>query len=81
MSQIKVGDIVKALDFNGIDNCFMVGKVIAVSEQFGEFRAQFIKRVWEGQEDRRFKTDFFTAPLQGNHMFDNPAMPRISVIA
>jgi len=79
MSSIKVGDIVKSLDFNGIDNCYMVGKVVGVHEM-GTFRAKFIKRVWQGSEDRKFKTDFFTAPLQGNHMFDKPEFPRVIVL-
>jgi hypothetical protein len=77
---MRVGDIVKSLDFNGIDNCYMVGVVVGVHEM-GTFRARFIKRVWEGVEDRKFKTDYFTAPQQGRHMFDNDAMPRVSVIA
>jgi hypothetical protein len=77
---MRVGDIVKSMDFNGIDDCYMVGVVVAV--QFdGLFRAKFVKRVWQGVEDRKFKTDFFTAPLQGQHMFDNDAMPRVSVVA
>ncbi len=77
---MKVGDIVKSLDFNGIEDCYMIGKVVAV--QFdGLFRAQFIKRVWEGVEDRKFKTDYFTAPLQGNHFMDRDDQPRIVVIA
>lgn len=80
MSKINVGDVVKSLDFNGIDNCYMVGKVVGVNFD-GTFRAKFIKRVWQGAEDRKFKTDFFTAPLQGNSIFDNDAMPRISVVA
>ncbi len=77
---MRVGDIIKSLDFNGIDNCYMVGVVVGVHEM-GTFRARFIKRVWEGVEDRKFKTDYFTAPQQGQHMFDNDAMPRVSVIA
>jgi hypothetical protein len=80
MVGIKVGDIVKSLDFNGIDNCYMVGKVVGVHFD-GTFRAKFVKRVWEGEEDREFKTDFFTAPQQGEHMFDNDTMPRVSVVA
>ena len=78
---LKVGDIVKSLDFNGVDNCYMVGKVVSVSEQFGDFRAEFIKRVWQGEVDKKFKTDFFTAPLQGNQFMDNANAPRIVVIA
>ena len=79
MSQIKVGDIVKSLDFNGIDSCYMIGVVVGVHEM-GTFRAKFIKRVWESVEDRKFKTDFFTAPQQGQHMFDKPDSPRVLVI-
>lgn len=76
---MQVGDIVKSLDFNGIENCYMVGKVVAIQGD-GLFRAEFIKRVWQGAEDRKFKTDYFTAPLQGNSIFDNDAMHRVQVI-
>lgn len=77
---MQVGDIVKSLDFNGIDNCYMVGKIVGVHFD-GTFRAKFIKRVWQGVEDRKFKTDYFTAPLQGNSVFDNDSIPRVSVVA
>ncbi len=80
MQDLKVGDIVKSLDFNGVDDCYMIGKVVAVRFD-GQFRAKFIKRVWQGAEDRKFKTDYFTAPLQGNFMFDRADMPRVSVVA
>lgn len=79
MQEIKVGDVVKALDFNGVDNCYMIGKVVGIHGA-DAFRAQFIKRVWQGAEDRKFKTDFFTAPLQGNMFTDTPVMPRVTVI-
>ena len=76
---MQVGDIVKSLDFNGIDNCYMIGKVVAV--QFdGLFRAQFIKRVFDGVEDKKFKTDYFTAPQQGEHFMDRDDSPRVIVI-
>jgi len=79
-NEMKVGDIVKSLDFVGIDNCYMIGKVVGIQND-GLFRAQFIKRVWEGVEDRKFKTDYFTAPVQGNHFMDRDDQPRIVVIA
>lgn len=77
---MQVGDIVKSLDFNGIDNCYMVGKVVGVHHELGTFRAKFIKRVWEGVEDRKFKTEFFTAPQQGQHMSDRAESPRVIVV-
>lgn len=78
---MKVGDIVKSYDFNGVDSCYMVGKVVSISATFGDFRAEFIKRVWQGEVDKKFKTDFFTAPLQGNSTFDNDLTPRVVVVA
>lgn len=81
MSQVKAGDIVKSLDFNGIDDCYMLGQVVSVSKEFGDFRAKFIERVWQGKVDKKFKTDFFTAPVQGNYFMDNDAAPRIIVVA
>lgn len=68
---MQVGTIVKSFDFPGIDNCYMIGKVVGVYEFDGTFRAQFIKRVWEGVEDKKFKPDFFSAPLQGNMFMDD----------
>jgi hypothetical protein len=78
---MRIGDIVKSFDFNGIDNCFIIGKVVGIFETNGTFRAKFIKRVWDGQEDKEFKTDYFTAPLQGNCFMDNAKSPRVIVIA
>jgi hypothetical protein len=76
---MQVGDIVKSLDFNGIDSCYMIGKVVGV--QFdGLFRAKFIKRVWQGVEDKKFKTDYFTAPQQGEQLMDRDDFPRVTVI-
>jgi hypothetical protein len=77
---MKVGDIIKSLDFAGVDNCYMVGQVVGVFKSDGTFRAKFIKRVWQGAEDRKFKTDYFTAPLQGKHFLDADKFPRIFVI-
>lgn len=77
---LRVGDVVKSMDFPDVENCYMVGKVVAVSESFGEFRAEFIKRVWLGSEDRKFKTDYFTAPLQGKAFLDRADAPRVVVI-
>ena len=77
---LNIGDVVKSYDFNGIDSCYMVGKVVGVFKSDGTFRAKFIKRVWENKEDKKFTTDYFTAPLQGNAFMDNPATPRIVVI-
>jgi len=76
---MKVGDIVKSLDFNGIDSCYMIGKVVGVHYD-GTFRAKFIKRVWQGSEDRKCKIDYFNAPQQGNAFMDRDDSPRVVII-
>ena len=76
---MQVGDTVKSRDFVGIDDCYMLGRVVAIHYD-GTFRAQFIKRVWQGREDRKFKTDYFTAPLQGHHFMDRAEEPRVTVV-
>lgn len=69
-SVIKVGDVVKSHDFNGIDSCYMIGKVVSISEMDGTFRAQFVKRVFDGVENKKCKTDYFVTPLPGQLMGD-----------
>jgi len=78
---MNVGDIVKSYDFPGNTECYMIGKVVSISTLYGDFRAQFIKRVWLNKEDKKSTPDFFTAPLQGNSFMDTDASPRIVIIA
>jgi hypothetical protein len=70
---VKIGDVVKSLDFVGINDCFYVGLVVGISKMDGTFRAKTIKRVWQGQLDKKIPSDFFTAPLPGNSFFDDMA--------
>lgn len=75
---MNIGDIVKSYDFPGNTECYMIGKVVGIHGD-GSFRAEFIKRVWLGQHDKKFKTDYFTAPVQGNAFMDEK-FQRIVVI-
>jgi len=79
---VKIGDVVKSLDFVGINDCYYVGLVVGISKMDGTFRAKTIKRVWQGQLDKKFPSDFFTAPIPGNFLFDDEfTTPRIQVVA
>ena len=71
--QVRIGDVVKSLDFVGVNSCYYVGLVTSIDENDGTFRAKTIKRVWEGQADVKPLSDYFTAPLPGNHFFDDLA--------
>ena len=85
-NEIKVGDVVKSLDFVGVNDCFYIGLVTDIFYD-GTFRAKMIKRVWQGQLDNRKRsTDIFIAPLPGESFFDDMAeekglAPRIQVLA
>ena len=82
---VKIGDVVKSLDFVGVNDCFYVGLVTAIQGD-GTFRADTIKRVWMGAVDNRFPSATFVAPLPGNSFFDDMAeekgvAPRVQVLA
>ncbi len=84
-NEIKVGDVVKSLDFVGVNDCFYVGLVTEILND-GRFRAKAIKRVWKGEADKRPLADEFFAPLPGHDFFDDMAewknaAPRIQVVA
>ena len=82
---VKVGDVVKSLDFVGKNDCYRIGLVVAV-HQDGTFCAETVKRVWLNKVDLCFKREEFYAPLPGNHFFDDLAEqknvePRMQVVA
>ena len=78
-SELKVGDVIKSLDFINSDDCYYVGKVVSIAEVEGTFRAKTIKRVWLGLEDKKI-SDYFVAPLQGKMLLDDLGT-RLTVIA
>ena len=83
---VKIGDVVKSLDFVGVNDCFYVGLVVGISKMDGTFRARTVQRVWQGNADKKILSDTFVAPLPGNSFFDDMAEekgvdPRVQVIA
>jgi hypothetical protein len=77
---MKVGDIVKSHDFVGVDNTYMIGRVVGVYERDGTFRARVLKVVFAGTEQKKKVPDYFTAPLPGKMMFDRPDFERVVVL-
>jgi hypothetical protein len=82
---VKIGDVVKSLDFVGVNDCYYVGVVIGISEMDGTFRARTVQRVWQGNADKKPLSDTFVAPLPGNSFFDDlaeekGAAPRVQVV-
>ena len=81
---MKIGDIVKSFDFHGRTDCYMMGEVISVDESYGGFKAKTLKVVWNGyaKEIVMGRNDYFTAPFNGNSMFDDvyPQFERVVVV-
>ena len=78
-NSIKIGDVVKSLDFVGTNDCYFIGKVISIDANRGEFRAKIIERIWEGKS-AYFAGEIFMAPLQGQLLSDDRGT-RVEVIA
>ena len=76
MNAVKIGDVIKALDFPGRADCYMVGKVIEVSDEM--IRCAGISRVWAGVAEAG--QDFQTV-AQGEHFMDEAFPGRVTVIA
>ena len=79
-NEMQKGDLIKSYDFTGIDSCYMIGRVFSISKMDSTVRCEFMSRVFDGKIDKKFKTDFFTAPLNGSSFMDNVNFPRLVVI-
>ena len=76
-AEIRVGDIIKSLDFPGNESCYMIGKVIAVLDD-GYINCQGIAKVWQGTAEAG--RDFGVMP-EGSHFLDEAFPGRITVIS
>lgn len=76
---MQAGTIIKSLEFNGVEDCYMIGRVVDTLDDF--ILCETIKIVFNGQElpikeyNQRFRT-----VKQGRMIFDNPKSPRITVL-
>jgi hypothetical protein len=78
VAEVKVGDVIKSLDFVGNDTCYMIGKVIAILEDGDLLNCKGIARVWEGKAEAGYG---FSAYREGLHFMDNAFPGRITVLA
>jgi hypothetical protein len=79
-NEMKRGDLIKSFDFTGIDSCYMIGRVVSISDMDQTVRCEFMSRVFDNKVDKKFKTDFFVAPLNGASFLDRPEFPRLVVL-
>ena len=75
---VKVGDIIKSLDFAGNDTCYKVGKVVHMAAD-GYMNVDGFMSVWEGKVE--FVTEKFGVPAKGDHFMDERFPGRVTVLA
>ena len=77
---MKIGSIVKALDFPGIPEHYMVGKVVSISKMDSTIRCEVLKVVERGQIKKAKNPDFFVTPLEGFHFLDASFPGRLTLL-
>lgn len=76
---VKVGDVVRALDFPGNDTCFMQGEVVAVVDDLVYLTLQRV--VFDGRDQVVEAGRTFTTPQLGAYMMDEMYPNRLEVVA
>ena len=74
--QAQVGDVIRALDFPGNFECYMIGLVVDADEE--NIRCRGISRVWEGHSERMDRE--FTTVQPGVHFMDTRCPGRIEIV-
>lgn len=78
---VKVGDVIKSLDFPGNNTCYMIGKVIALAYGGEVLRCKAISKVWEGKAEIVSNVYDFEVPAEGMNFMDDRFPGRITIIA
>lgn len=81
VAAVKVGDVIKSLDFAGTEDCYMIGKVVAILYSGEVYRCKAIAKVWEGNAKIVSNVHDFEVPCEGLQMLDERFPGRITVIA
>lgn len=81
VAEVKVGDVIKSLDFAGNETCYMIGKVIAILQDGDVYNCKAIAKVWEGKAEIVTNVHDFTSPREGLTFMDERFPGRITVIA
>ena len=81
MSQVpQIGNIIKALDFPGNPNCYMIGEVVDVLDDL--IRCKTLEIIFDSelQTIRPHRREFVT-PMEGSSFMDHEFPGRIFILA
>ena len=80
MSEVKVGSIIRSLDFAGNDSCYMIGKVVAILEDGELYNCKAILKVWGDKVESTTHPLDFSVPREGLIFSDDRFPGRITVL-
>lgn len=75
---VAVGDVVRCLDFPGRDDCFIIGEVLEVYEDYFVVRAAL--RVVAGVIREGGLPGIYEVPMMGFALFDDDGGNRVAVM-
>lgn len=74
--EVKVGDVIRSLDFAGRSDCYMIGQVLEIKD--GMITCQGVSQVIEGRASSSDRV--FVTPQEGGHFMDQMYPGRITVL-
>lgn len=77
---MQIGSIIKSLDFPGIPQHYMVGKVVSISKMDSTIRCEVLKVVQDGKIKKTRIPDFFVTPLPDFHFLDASFPGRLTIL-
>lgn len=77
---MQIGSIIKSLDFPGIPQHYMVGKVVSISKMDSTIRCEVLKVVENGKIKKTRIPDFFVTPLPDFHFLDASFPGRLTLL-
>lgn len=76
ITAVKIGDVIRSLDFPGRLDCYMIGQVLEIKN--GEITCQGVSQVIEGKASSSNRV--FVTPDIGHHFMDQMYPGRIAVL-
>ena len=77
---MQVGSIIKSLDFPGMDQHYMIGRVVSMSKMDSTIRCKVLKVVRDGAIVKTPRVNFFVTPIFGNHFLDASFPGRLTIL-
>jgi hypothetical protein len=79
--KVKVGSVIRSLDFAGNDTCYIICKVVSILDDGNLYNCKAILKVWENKVDSTTRPPDFSVFREGLCFGDKQFPGRITVLA